>query len=264
MRIAGFREKMLSGAPLAGTFLKTPAYQLIEVLAGSQLDFVCLDAEHAPFDRASMDACMAVSRALDFPVLVRVGDGSDREILQALDCGAVGLVVPHVDSVEKAAHVAKAARYGLGGRGYAGSSRWAGYATRKMPDLMAQSRDETVIIAQIEEPAGVDAADAIAAIPGIDALFLGPADLSVGYGHDHQTSDDLMAALQNVGKAAKAHGKGYVTFVANAAQAQDWARFGFTMFFVGSEHGWMRAGANADASGIHAIKSGGQRIPAGV
>ena len=95
MQIDSFRQRLLSRAPMAGTFLKTPAYQLIEVLAQSELDFVCLDVEHAPFDRSVIDACCAMGRSLDFPVMVRVGDGSPREILQALDCGAVGVVVPH-------------------------------------------------------------------------------------------------------------------------------------------------------------------------
>ena len=253
-RTADFRLKMLSGAPLAGTFLKTPSYIVVEVLAQSGLDFLCIDAEHAPFDRASMDACMAVARALDFPILVRVADGSAREILQALDYGAAGIVVPHVDSAAKAAEVAKAARYGHGGRGYAGSSRWAGYATQTMPDLLARSAAETVVIAQIEEPEGVEAAAAIAATEGVDGLFLGPADLSVGYGHDHQTSDDLWAAFASVGAAAKAENKAYMTFVPNAAKAQEWAQaYGLTMFFISSEHSWMRAGAAADAAGVHQI-----------
>lgn len=253
MQIAGFRQRLLSRVPLAGTFLKTPAYQLIEVLAQSELDFVCLDAEHAPFDRSALDACCALGRALDFPVLVRTGDSSAREILQALDCGAVGIVVPHVDSARKAADVARSARFGRGGRGYAGSSRWAGYATQSMPDLLARSQEETVVIAQIEEPEGVEACEAIAATDGIDALFLGPADLSVGYGHDNQGSDDLLAALDRVGKAAQAAGKAYVSWVANAQKAQEWSHYGMSCFFMSSEHAWMRAGATAEARGVHEI-----------
>lgn len=253
MHIDGFRQRLLSRVPMAGTFLKTPSYQLIEVLAQSELDFVCLDAEHAPFDRGALDACCAVGRALDFPVLIRVADSSPREILQALDYGAVGIVVPHVDSAQKAAEVARAARYGKGGRGYAGSSRWAGYATQSMPDLLARSQAETVVMAQIEEPEGVDACDAIAATEGIDAVFLGPADLSVGYGHDNQTSDDLFRAMERVGQATLSAGKAYVTFVANAQKAQEWATFGFSCFFVSSEHTWMRSAATAEARGIHEI-----------
>lgn len=253
MQIAGFRQRLLSRVPLAGTFLKTPAYQLIEILAQSELDFVCLDAEHAPFDRNAIDACCAIGRALDFPVLVRIGDGSPREILQALDCGAVGIVVPHVDSAAKAQAVAQAARFGQGGRGFAGSTRWAGYATQSMPDLLKKSAEETVVMAQIEEPEAVEAAEAIAATDGIDALFLGPADLSVGYGHDHQTSDDLFAAMERVGKATEAAGKAYVSWVANAQKAQEWSAYGMSCFFISSEHSWMRAGATAEARGVHEI-----------
>lgn len=219
MQIASFRQRLLSRVPLAGTFLKTPALQLIEVLSQSDLDFVCLDAEHAPFDRSAIDACCAMGRALDFPVLVRVGDGSAREILQALDCGAVGIVVPHVYSATKAAEVARAARFGRGGRGFAGSTRWAGYATQSMSDLMARSQAETVVMAQIEEPEGVDICEAIAATDGIDALFVGPADLSVAYGHENQTSNDLVHALERVGRAADAAGKAYVSWVERAEGA---------------------------------------------
>ncbi|MEN8657690.1 aldolase/citrate lyase family protein [Marivita sp.] len=253
MQIASFRQRLLSRVPLAGTFLKTPALQLIEVLSQSDLDFVCLDAEHAPFDRSAIDACCAMGRALDFPVLVRVGDGSAREILQALDCGAVGIVVPHVYSATKAAEVARAARFGRGGRGFAGSTRWAGYATQSMSDLMARSKAETVVMAQIEEPEGVDICEAIAATDGIDALFVGPADLSVAYGHDNQTSDDLVHALERVGRAADATGKAYVSWVANAQKAQEWAQYGMSCFFISSEHAWMRSAATAEARGVHNI-----------
>ncbi|WP_439523458.1 HpcH/HpaI aldolase family protein [Marivita sp.] len=253
MQIAGFRQRLLSRVPLAGTFLKTPAYQMIEVLSQSELDFVCLDAEHAPFDRGAIDACCAMGRALDFPVLVRVGDSSAREILQALDCGAVGIVVPHVDSAAKAADVARSARFGRGGRGYAGSTRWAGFASQSMPDLLKKSQEETVVMVQIEEPDGVADCEAIAATNGIDAVFLGPADLSVGYGHDHQTSEDLFAAIERVGNAAAASGKAYVSWVANAQKAQEWSAYGMSCFFISSEHSWMRAGATAEARGVHEI-----------
>jgi len=222
------------------------------VLAQSELDCLCLDAEHAPFDRGALDACIAIGRALDFPILVRPGDGSPREVLQALDYGAVGIIAPHIDSVNKARDLARSARFGLNGRGYAGSTRWADYATRGMEDLLDASA-QTIVIAQIEEPAGVDAAEDIAGVDGIDGLFLGPADLSVGYGHRNQTSDDLTRAFESGGAACKAHGKHYMTFVANAAQAAERAKFGVSGFMVASEHSWLRAGATAEARGVHAL-----------
>ena len=162
-RYSEFRGRVLSGEVMSGTFVKTPAIEVVELLAVSGLDFICLDAEHSPFDRARLDACLGIARALDFPTLVRVPSASAENILQALDSGAVGVVCPHVMTAERAAEIARWSRYGHGGRGYAGSSRWAGFATRPMVDILQQSQDETVVIAQIEEPEGVDSAGAIAA-----------------------------------------------------------------------------------------------------
>lgn len=254
MATADFRKRMLAGEALAGTFVKTPSVPVIEVLAQSGLDFICLDAEHSPFDRAGMDACVGVARALDFPVLIRVGDSSAREILQALDYGAVGVVVPHVETVAQAEAVVRAAHFGLGGRGYAGSTRWAGYVTRPMAEVLEQGRRETVVLTQIEEPAAVEISDEIAAVEGVDGLFVGPADLSVGYGHASVDNPDLKAALQRVGAACRAAGKAYASFVGSGAQAQAWAQeHGVRVFCVASEHTWMRAGAAEAAGQVHDI-----------
>lgn len=251
MSTGGFRQRMLAGDYLAGTFLKTPSYEMVEILAMSGLDFICLDAEHSSFDRGRMDACLAMARALDFPVLVRVGAGTAENILQALDSGAVGVVVPHVYDVAKAEEIARAARFGHHGRGYAGSTRWAGFTTQTMPDLLQKSRDETIVIAQIEEPEGVDAIGEIAAVDGIDGLFVGPADLTVAYGADANAAVRLDAALAAVGKAAQAAGKAYMSFVPNADKAQDWAQHGMTMFFIASEQSWVLGAARGQAAGIH-------------
>jgi 2-keto-3-deoxy-L-rhamnonate aldolase RhmA len=245
MGFADFKARMLSGERLLGTFVKTPSVEMVEVLAKSGLDFLCLDAEHAPFDRMRLDACLAVARALDVPTLVRVTSGEPGDILKVMDAGAVGIVVPHVDSPEKARAVAKAARFGHGGRGFAGSTRWAGYATRPMGEILEQSKSETVVIVQIEEPEAVDAIDEIAAAEGVDGVFIGPADLSVSYGETSTDNDKLRRAMTRVGDAARAAGVGYVTWVPNAETAKALETYGFTTFVIGSEHAWMLAGARA-------------------
>src|SRR6056297_1300814 len=204
---------MQAGEVLAGTFLKTPAHELVEVLAGTGLDFLCLDAEHAPFDRGRTDAVLAVARALGVAVLVRVPWARPELIQSALDAGAVGIVVPHVSDAATAAAVARAARFGPGGRGFAGSTRWAGYGTQGMAALLARSAEETVVVAMIEEAEGVAAAEAIAATPGIDALMLGPADLSVALGRTDQSSPELAAAYEAVGRACAGTGKTFATWV---------------------------------------------------
>lgn len=247
------RDRMLRGDILAGTFIKTPAHEVIEVLAMSGLDFVALDAEHAPFDRGRLDACLAIAKALNFPALVRVPAGTPDEILKALDSGAVGVIVPHVATAEKAQQVARAARFGHGGRGFAGSTRWAGFATKPMSEVLAMTKD-TVVIAQIEEPEAVDAIDAIAGTDGIDGVFVGPADLSVCYGATDMNSAELKDAMRRVGEGAKAQGKTYITFAPNTATARDLNALGVTMFFIASEHAFMLAGARQVAADLKKLE----------
>ena len=250
MADASFKSRMLAGEILAGTFVKTPAHEVIEVLAKSGLDFACLDAEHAPFDHGRMDACLAMTRALGWPALVRVPTGSPMEILKALDNGALGVVVPHVNTVEKAKEIARAAHFGHGGRGYAGSTRWAGFATRPMAEVLAQDA-ETIVIAQIEDPEGVEACEEIAALPGIDGLFVGPADLAVCHGVTDQTTGPVRDAMERVGRACAANGKAFMTFAGSAADGPRLRALGVTMFFVASEHGFMLQGARATADTLH-------------
>jgi len=250
MADATLKSRMLGGDVLSGTFMKTPAFQLIEILAMSGMDFIALDAEHSPFDRGSVDACLGMARALNFPALVRIPDGSPAQILTMLDSGATGVIVPHVNTAEKARDVAQAARFGHGGRGFAGSTRWAGYATRPMPEILKQSETETVVLAQIEEPEAVDDIDEIAAVDGIDGLFVGPADLAVCYGLTDAAAPEVRLAIKRVGEAAKKHGKCLVTFAPNTSWVPDLKALGVTMFFIGSEHAFMLDGAKAMANGV--------------
>ena len=240
----GLRARILRRDMLCGTFVKTPSIEIIEVLAHAGLDFICLDAEHSSFDRARMDGCLAMAKALGLPCLVRVPVGSPSEILKALDAGAAGIVVPHVFSAEKAGDVARASRYGHGGRGYAGSTRSAGYATKPMPEVLAMTED-TVVLGQIEEPEGVDAIDAIAATPGIDGLFVGPADLAVSYGEHDMNAPIVLDAMRKVGDATKANGKSAVTFTPNMGNFDALHGAGMNMLFFASEHAWMLNGARA-------------------
>lgn len=250
MGFSDFRARMLAGERLVGTFIKMPAYETVEYLQGTGLDFICLDAEHSPFDRARLDACLAMARALDFPTLVRVPSGTPENVLMALDSGALGIVCPHIDTVEKARDLARSARFGKGGRGFAGSTRWAGLTRRKMPEILQQSESETVVIAQIEEPEGVEAAAEIAAVPGIDGLFVGPADLTVAHGETALWSDRLMEAYATVGAACREAGAAHITFIPGPAEAERVAAHGVSVFFVSSEAGWMMAGARAAADGL--------------
>jgi len=253
MKRDSLRTRMLRGDILSGTFVKTPSHDIIELMALSGLDYVTIDTEHAPFDRGRLDACLAVARALNFPVLVRVPVGDREEILKVLDSGATGVVVPHIDSVDKAERVALWSRFGHGGRGFAGSTRWAGFATRKMPEILAQSDEETVVVVQIEEPEGVDVCDEIAAVNGVDGLFVGPADLAVCYGVTDITDRRVRDAIAKVGEACRNNDCCSITFAPDTSTAAELNQLGVTMFHIGSEHGFALAGAAQVAQSLDAL-----------
>jgi len=237
------KSRLAKGDLLIGTFIKTPAPIVVEVLSLTPLDCLCLDAEHAPFDRGTIDACIAAARAADMDVLVRIPSAAPEHILNALDCGATGILVPHVRSAAEAHAVVRASHYGSGGRGYAGSSRAAGYTTRTMVEHQANSAARTVVILQIEDPEAIDAIDEIAAVAGVDALFVGRVDLTVAYGATSQDDPRVVAAVQDVCDRGRHHGRPVGMFLARPEDVGLWQARGATLFLLGSDHGFMLAGA---------------------
>jgi len=237
------KQRLAAGERVVGTFVKTPSSIVIEVLGLTGLDCLCLDAEHAPFDRIAIDGCALAARAAAMPMLVRVPTASPEHILNALDCGATGVVAPHIRSAAEAEAFTRACRYGHGGRGYAGSSRAAGYTTRSMAQHLEASAAEMVAIAQIEDPEAIDAIDAIAQVDGIDALFVGRVDLTVAYGAASQDDPRVVAAVERVCEAGRRHGRPVGMFLAQIEDVPLWADKGASLFLLGSDHAFLLAGA---------------------
>jgi 2-keto-3-deoxy-L-rhamnonate aldolase RhmA len=237
------KSHLASGECILGTFVKTPSPIIVEVLSLTSLDCLCLDAEHAPFDRGAIDACIAAARVADMDVLVRIPSAAPEHILNALDCGATGILVPHVRNAAEAEAVVRASHYGHGGRGYAGSSRAAGYTTRTMAEHQAGSAARTVVILQIEDPEAIDAIDEIAAVAGVDALFVGRVDLTIAYGATSQDDPRVVAAVEAVCERGRHHGRRVGMFLARVEDAPLWQARGATLFLLGSDHGFLLAGA---------------------
>ena len=239
------KEKLAGGELIVGTFVKTPSPIVVEVLGLTGLDCICLDAEHAPFDRGTLDACILAARSCGIDVLVRVPSDAPEHILNALDCGATGILVPHVRSAAQALACVSASHYGAGGRGYAGSSRSAAYTTTSMTRHLTNSAARTVVVAQIEDPEAVDEIEAIAAVPGLDALFVGRVDLTVGYGADSLDDPRVVAAVEAVCEAGQRAGKPVGMFLSRVADVAHWRARGATLFLLGSDHGFLLSGAAA-------------------
>lgn len=242
-----FRERLLSGEPLMGTFIKTPSPVVAEVLALSDLDVIAIDCEHAPFGRSELDLCIAALRAADKPCLVRVADDSPREIRNALDSGATGIIVPHVTTAEQATRIVKAAHFGDGGRGYAGSPRAAGYTTTAMSDHLADSQEQTAIVVQIEDIPALPNVAEIAAVDGVDCLFVGRVDLAVAMGKgvaDAAVLDAVRAVCADANDADPAVGM----FTPNLDELPDWIDAGGSLFLLSSDQSMLLAGANSLAA----------------
>ncbi len=249
--MVSFREKLRAGKLLAGTWIKTPHPHVVEVLNYSSLDCLVLDAEHAPFDRAALDLCILAARAGGKTVLVRPQSASHEQILNALDCGADGVILPHIRSAADAEDAVKACHYVSGGRGYAGSSRAAGYTSKGMAKHRTDAKDVT-IIAQIEDIEGVDNIEAIVAVDGIDALFIGRADLTISYAAETPDDAIVVDAVDRIVVAGKAAGRTTGMFLGRVGDVGIWREKGASLFILGSDHDFMLQGAAKLAEAIRA------------
>jgi len=249
--MVSFRDQLRAGELLAGTWIKTPHPHVVEVLSFSSLDCLVLDAEHAPFDRAALDLCILAARAGGKTVLVRPQSANHEHILNALDCGADGVILPHICNAADAEDAVKACHYISGGRGYAGSSRAAGYTTKGMTKHRADAASVT-IIAQIEDVEGVDNIEAIAAVDGIDALFIGRADLTISYAA--QTLDDMIVvdAVDRIVAAGKAAGRSTGMFLGRVGDVGMWREKGASLFILGSDQDFLLQGAAKLAEAVKA------------
>lgn len=244
-----FRERLADGDLLTGTFVKTPSPIVAEVLSHSDLDVFCIDTEHAPFGRLETDLCLAAFRAADKPSLVRIADDSPTEIRAALDSGATGILVPHVTSTEQAKAIVKAAHFGEGGRGYAGSTRAAGYTTKPMGDHIADSRARTTVIIQIEDIAALQHVAQIAAVDGVDALFVGRIDLAVAM-QKRASDKEVLATIRDICAAGRSAGTTVGMFTPNIDEIPDWRDAGASLFLLGSDQSMILDGANALAQSV--------------
>ncbi len=240
-----FKQRLRSRQPLLGTFMKTPSHILFEVMALTQLDFVVMDKEHAPFALGAMDACVMAARAGGLPVITRLPSSRPDEIQSCLDIGGTGVLVPHICTREQAESLVRDTTYGLpGGRGYAGSTRAACYATKDLARHMADTAARTTVIASIEDPCAVEAVEEIAAVPGLDGMFIGPMDLTVSFGQSSPEAPVVQNAIRRICEAGRNAGIGVGIFAGQAAAVARYREMGMTFFLIGSDHAFMMAEAN--------------------
>lgn len=232
-----------------GTFIKTPSSIVAEVLGLSSLDVIAIDSEHAPFGRLETDLCIGACRGADMPSLVRVADDSATQIRNALDSGANGVVVPHVVNSAQARQIVKHCHFGDGGRGFAGSPRAAGYGTLSMSEHLESSAVHTSVIVQIEDLAALDHVAEIAAVDGIDCLFIGRADLAVAMRKSPMDAD-VIATVEAICASCTKAGKTVGMFTPDLGELPKWLDLGASLFLLSSDQSMLLAGANQLAASI--------------
>jgi 2-keto-3-deoxy-L-rhamnonate aldolase RhmA len=229
--------------PILGTFIKTPHPAIVEVLAQSDLDCLCLDAEHAPFDRRDLDICLMAAKAGGMPALVRTHSASPADILNALDLGAAGIVVPHVCTAAEAENIVRAAHYGPGGRGFAGGTRAAGFSSPPIGERLAKASAETIVIVQIEDLEALPNVAEIVKVPGIDAIFIGRIDLTVALGETDPKSAAVLKAVTDICRSASSQNMCVGMFTPDLGEIPMWRDRGASFFLLGSDHGFLKVGA---------------------
>jgi len=234
-----FRQRVISGEHLVGTFVKTPADAPIEILGELGFDFVVLDAEHGPFDRNAVDRAIVATRAAGLAALVRLHSGSPHDIQSVLDSGAQGILVPHVTSAARAREIIDSCRYRGGHRGFSTSPRAGRYGLRGLAEHIEYSDQNVTVVVQIEDPEALEELDAIAAVDGVDALFIGRGDLTVAFGATSSAAPQVLDATHRVVAAAKKAGKPFSVFNGNAKDGAEMAALGASLFVAASDQSFM-------------------------
>ncbi len=240
-----FRRDLRAGKTLIGCWSSLSNAITTEVLGVAGFDWILLDGEHSPNDVTTfIPQLMALKDSASAPV-VRPASNNPVEIKRLLDAGFYNFLVPFVESADEARSAVAATRYPPQGvRGVSVSQRGNRYGT--VPDYFKNVNEQICVMVQIESRKGVDAAREIAALDGVDCIFVGPSDLAAGFGHlGNANHPEVQAAIAAVFADAKAHGKPTGILAPVEADARRYMAMGATFVGVGSDLGVFRAGTQA-------------------
>jgi 4-hydroxy-2-oxoheptanedioate aldolase len=214
------KRKLDFGQSVIGPFLTLNCPDLVELMGLTGFDFLIIDTEHGPMEAESIQNLIRAAELRGITPIVRVSEARDVTILKTLDVGAHGIQVPQVNSREAAESVVRAAKYfPVGSRG-AAMPRAADYGLLPFHEHLASANEQTMVIVHCENRAGLSCIEDIAAVPGVDVVFVGPYDLSQSLGFPGQLDcPQVVLAVERALKAAKAAGKPAGIFVTSEEEA---------------------------------------------
>jgi 4-hydroxy-2-oxoheptanedioate aldolase len=231
------KRALRDGRPQIGLWSNLSSHITVEVVSGSGFDWLLLDTEHSPNELTMVQSQLQAMTGGTASAVVRPAWNDPVLFKRLLDIGVQSLLVPWVQTPDEAARAVAATRYPPAGiRGVATSTRAARYG--RIKDYLKRADDEICVIVQIETRTALDNLERIAAVPGIDVLFIGPSDLAAGLGHlgdnahpeVRRTIDDAIGRIRATGKAP-----GILAPV--EADARHWLDLGCLLVAVGSDIG---------------------------
>ncbi len=263
MRTNPVKHALARGDVAIGTMVfefNTPGIGRIAALAGAE--FIIYDMEHTGWSIETIRMLMATTRSADTVPMVRVPATQYHLLSGPLDTGAMGLMVPMVESEEQARLIVRSAQYFPdGARGTAFAIAHDDYEGGDIVAKMRSANDEQLLIAQIETAAGVEQADRIAAVAGIDVLWIGHFDLSASLGIPGQfTHPDYLRAVDRVLDACHRHGKSPGIMASDVESARSLLRQGFRAVAYSGDL-WIYG--QALKQGIAAVRTGQEKSGAG-
>lgn len=244
-RVNGLKPALGEGRPAIGIWCSLASAITTEVVAGSGADWLLIDGEHSPNDLRSILAQLQAAAAFPVEAAVRLPSDDANLIKQAMDIGARSLMIPNVRTAAQAKAIVAAMAYAPQGiRGFSVAQRANAYG--RVRDYHANANRQQLLVAQIECETGVANAAEIAAVPGVDVLFVGPGDLSTNMGAmGNPSAPHVQDAIASVLRAARAQGKAAGILAPQQADAQRYLAAGFTMVAVGSDLGLLARGSDA-------------------
>ena len=218
--------------------VSAPFAPFATMAAQFKYDGVWVDAEHRPWDPREVELMLARHFMADIDCMWRPPTKEKGALYRLLEDGATGLMIPHVSTPEQARELVQAVKFPpLGDRGIDGSGLDTDFIIRSQKDYTTHANRETFLVVQIETPQALENAAAIAAVPGVDVLFIGPGDLSLRLGCTAAVNDPVMLdAQKKVAAVAKQHGKAWGRPVGAADDAHAIIQLGAQLVAFGSAH----------------------------
>jgi 4-hydroxy-2-oxoheptanedioate aldolase len=231
------REAMSGDEPQIGLLCSLASSYSIEVTAGAGFDWMLIDSEHSPADLENVLHQLQALAAYPTAPVVRVPWNEMVAIKRYLDIGAQSLLIPYVETAAQAAAAVNSTRYPPDGvRGVALATRASGFG--REPGYAPRAHEDIVIITQIENQAGLENMEAIAGVPGVDALLIGASDLHAAFGHVGESANpEVVPVIDEAIARIVATGKVAGVFAPDEALARRWIDLGARLVLVGTDIG---------------------------